>query len=296
MSCTDIAREIPLYCYGELSSETEERLESHVAACAACQAELDRYRSFLDLLDTRPEPADNDLILAGCRARLRGAIEARPAFSWSGLWRLQIPFRVPVGALALVALGFFGARFTPERFGGIQAGLGTPVFSSVKSVEPADGSGEIRIAVDEIHRHVVSGAAHDPDIEQLLLSAAREEANPTVRVASIRILNNSAASAEVRQALVDALTKDPNPNVRLKALEGLKPYGADPLVRKTLATVLLKDDDPDVRIQAIDLLTAHHDDSIVGVLQDAVRREENPYVRTRSVSLLEQMKASIGTY
>jgi len=84
--------------------------------------------------------------------------------------------------------------------------------------------------------------------------------------------------------------------VRLKALEGLKPYGGDPLVRRTLANVLLKDDDPKVRIQAIDLLTTHHDDSIVGVLQDAVRKEDNAYVRTHSVNLLEQMKASVGTY
>jgi hypothetical protein len=198
--------------------------------------------------------------------------------------------------MALVALGFFGARFMPEKFGGVEAGLGAPMFSTVKSIEPADKSGQVRIAVDEIRRHVVSGTAQDPDIEHLLLSAVREEANPTVRVAGIRILNNNADSQQVRKALVDALTKDPNANVRLKALEGLKPYGGDPLVRKTLANVLLKDDNPDVRIQAIDLLTAHHDDSIVGVLQDAVRREDNPYVRGRSVSLLEQMKASIGTY
>jgi hypothetical protein len=292
MSCQEIANEIPLYCYGEVSSETEEIIESHMAGCAACRAELERHRAFLDLLDTRPDGGDNSLVLAGCRARLRSAIETKK----TSFWQWQIPFRVPVGAMALVALGFFGARFTPEKFGGFEASVAAPMFSSVRSVEPDSKSGQIRIAVDDIRRHVVSGTAQDPHIEALLLSAVREEANPVVRVASIRVLTGNADSEQVRQALVDALTKDPNANVRLKALEGLKPYGGDPLVRRTLANVLLKDDNPDVRIQAIDLLTTHHDDSIVGVLQDAVRKEDNPYVRTRSVSLLEQMKASVGTY
>jgi hypothetical protein len=291
MSCQEIITEIPLYCYGEVSSETEELVESHVAECADCRAELERHRAFLDVLDSRQDTGDTSLILAGCRARLRSSLQTkRPSF-----WQWQIPFRVPVGALALVALGYCGARYMPEKFGGMEAGLGSPMFSSVKSVEP-DASGQVRIAVDEIRRHVVSGTAQDPNIESLLLSAVREEANPVVRVASIRILNSNADSEQVRQVLVDALTKDPNANVRLRALEGLKPYGGDPLVRRTLANVLLKDDNPDVRIQAIDLLTAHHDDSIVGVLQDAVRKEDNPYVRTRSVSLLEQMKATPGTY
>jgi hypothetical protein len=67
-------------------------------------------------------------------------------------------------------------------------------------------------------------------------------------------------------------------------------------VRKTLANVLLKDDDAGVRVQAIDLLTAHHDDSIVGVLQDVVQKEDDGYIRTRARDLLQAMKASVGTY
>jgi hypothetical protein len=84
--------------------------------------------------------------------------------------------------------------------------------------------------------------------------------------------------------------------VRLKALEGLKPYASDAAVRKTLANVLLKDDNPGVRVQAIDLLSAHHDDSIVGVLQDVMQKEDDGYIRTRTGDLLRAMKASLGTY
>ena len=42
------------------------------------------------------------------------------------LSRVHIPFRVPVGAMALVALGFIGARYTPEKFGGVRAALAAP--------------------------------------------------------------------------------------------------------------------------------------------------------------------------
>jgi hypothetical protein len=288
MTCQEAIDEIPLYCYGELSSENEEAVESHLADCASCRAELEKHRRFLDILDDRKEPVDTGL-LALCRNDLRHAVAAKnkPSF-WSNIWQHQIRFRVPVGAMALVALGYFGARIFP---------MGSePMFSTVRSVEADAASGQVRVAVDEIRRHVISGAARDPRIASLLLSAAHEESNPGIRVESIGLLTSTGDSAQVRQVLVDALTRDPNAGVRLKALEALKPFAGDPAVRKTLANVLLKDDNPGVRIQAIDLLTAHHDDSIVGVLQDAVRKEDNNYVRLRCGRLLEEMKASVGTY
>jgi hypothetical protein len=301
MNCDEIIRQIPLYCYGEVSSDMEERIESHLAECPVCTAELTRHRAFLDVLNER-EDVTEAALLASCRASLRSelASQASPTHrtNWTSILRslaqFHIPFRVPVGAIALVALGFFGAKYTPERFGGMRSGLAEPMFSSVRSVE--DQSGKVHIAVDEVRRHVVTGSLQDPHIQELLVAAVREEANPGVRVESIGMLRNSTDSEEVRNALLDALNHDPNPGVRLKAIEGLKSWAGNAAVRRTLANVLLKDDNPGVRVQAIDLLTTHHDDSIVGVLQDVVQKEDNSYVRTRSIKLLEEMKASVGTY
>jgi hypothetical protein len=303
INCADVVAQIPLYSYGEISSEREERIESHLADCAACRAELARHRSFLDILDQRDDVTEAALLTA-CRADLRrklGAEAARQSSrrgwleSLTDLSRFHIPLRIPVGAMALFALGWFGARYAPEKFGGIRAGLAQPMFSNVQSVEPGD-AGQVQIAVDEVQRRVVTGTLSDPRIQQLLLSAAREESNPGIRVESIGILQNSADSEEVKHALIDAVSRDPNAAVRLKALEGLKQYGADETVRKTLANVLLKDDNAGVRVQAIDLLTAHHDDSIVGVLQDVMQKEDDGYIRTRCRNLLQAMKASVGTY
>ncbi|MDQ1472210.1 MAG: hypothetical protein QOJ99_3690 [Bryobacterales bacterium] len=305
MNCAETIRQIPLYCYGEVSSEVEERIESHLAECAVCSAELTHHRAFLDLLNKREDVTEASM-LASCRSELRTAISSQsvPAGqSWldrkwmDGLRSfsgLHIRFRIPVGAMALVGLGFFAARYTPERFGGMRSGLAEPMFSSVRSVE--DQSGKVHIAVDEVRRHVVTGSLQDPRIQELLVTAVREESNPGVRVESIGMLRNSTDSEEVRNALLDALNHDPNPGVRLKAIEGLKSWAGNVAVRRTLANVLLKDDNPGVRVQAIDLLTTHHDDSIVGVLQDVVQKEDNNYIRTRSIKLLEEMKASVGTY
>ena len=298
MTCHEVTENLSLYTYGELPAEAEESVEAHLSACADCQAAFAKHRAFMDMLDQRPD-ANEGALLAQSRMDFRRALAAensRPSHNWlENLWHLHIPFRVPVGALALIAVGFFAARFTPAKFGGIQASLAEPMFSNVQSIQPVS-SGNVQLTVDDVQRHVITGPLDEPRIQQLLLEAVREESNPGLRVESIGILKNSADSEQVRRALIDALTHDPNAGVRLKALEGLTPYAADPAVRRTLTTVLVKDDNAGIRAKAIDLLTAEHDDSIVGVLQDVVRHEDDSYVRSRAGDLLQMMKASVGTY
>jgi hypothetical protein len=306
MKCAEVIEQFSLYSYGEVSSDVEERIESHLADCPGCRREFAKHRSFLEALDHR-EDVTEAALLTTCRVDLRRRLTAETARTargngWAGwleslrnLSQFHIPMRVPVGAMALFALGWFGARYTPEKFGGIRAGLTQPMFSNVQSIQPGD-SGNVQIAVDDVQRRVVTGSLEDPRIQELLLNAVHEESNPGVRVESIGVLTNRADSEEVRKALIDAVSHDPNAGVRLKALEGLKQYAGDATVRKTLANVLLKDDNAGVRVQAVDLLTAHHDDSIVGVLQDVMQKEDDGYIRTRCRDLLQAMKASIGTY
>jgi len=266
------------------------------------------------LLDERGTMADAGLLVQ-CRTGLNRALrqeiaeQAGRGAGWRGwhnamerlreLSRVNIPFRIPVGAMALVAIGFVGARYTPEKFGGVRAALAEPMFSSVRSVEP-DASGQVLIAVDETRRHVVSGTMEDPRIQELLVNGVTDGLNPNVRLKSIQVLHGASGtnvdSEQVRHALLDAVQHDTSAAVRLKALDGLKRFPVDASVRTALANVLQKDDDAGVRLQAIDLLAAHHDDSIVAVLQNMVQKEENPDVRAQMIQLLAQLKASVGTY
>lgn len=317
MNCEAVVKSIPLYFYGELAPETEERLEDHLHSCAECRSEMDSQRSLAAALErSRVRPPAT--LLAECRHDLMRAVyreetpEARVAHSESDPWRLfreafsallhpgirirHINFAQPAAAMILVALGYFSARFTTASANVAGASLSPDsIISAVRSVQP-DTSGRVRIAVDETRRRTISGRLDDSNIQRLLLAGAREDSDPGVRVESVDILKTRSGSAEVRSALLEALTADPNPGVRLKALDGLRGLTGDPEVRKTLAQVLLKDTNPGVRIQVIDLLIAHKDSSTVGVLQNLVRREDNNYVRMRCRNALQEMNASVGTF
>jgi hypothetical protein len=311
MTCDSVANLIPLYYYGELAPEEEDRLEEHVHGCPACSREMERQQKLAAAMDRRQIDVP-PFLLEECRAGLMAAIENDPPALErpvkKGAWTLFLEamgstlagfgrLRQPVGALALVAVGFFAARFAGTGPGPAPAVAVAPseqVYSTVRSVQ-SDPAGRVRIAFDETRRREVSGSADDENIQRLLLAAAHED-NPAVRVQSVDLLRNQTESGEVRDALLNALATDTNPGVRLKALDGLKPLAADPQVRKTLAQVLMTDEYPAVRMQAVDLLVAHRDGSMVGVLQNLVQRDSNDYVRLKCEKALKDMNASVGTF
>jgi|HubBroStandDraft_1064217.scaffolds.fasta_scaffold00379_15 hypothetical protein len=317
MNCESVTKLIPLYFYGELPPEEEDRLEQHLDTCAACAREAESQRALSAALDRRAmQPAA--ALLAECRHDLMRAVyrEGAPVprgadFSPRGTlvphrfaaWLPSLGvWRMPLGASALLALGFIAARLTtPGAAGPFSFASLTPdVISSVRSVQPAshDGSqpGEVRIVLDETRQRVISGKLNDSNIQRLVLAAAHDENNPGVRWESVDLLNSHSDSSPVRELLLNRLAEDPNPGVRLKALEGLKAYTGDPEVRKVLAQVLMRDEYPGVRIAAVDALTAHADGKMVGFLQGVVQKEDNTYVRRRCVKALQDMNASVGTF
>ena len=313
MNCEMISKLIPLYYYGELTPEEEERLEAHTHECLVCTRQMEQQRALASALDTR-HVALPPLLLEDCRADLMAAVQGgapRVEPSGKGPWRLFLDamaasfsgmgrLRQPIGALALIAIGFFAARLstTSQPSGNsLLSNITSPsddVYSTVRSVQP-DGSGGVSIALDETRRKIIKGRMDDNNIQRLILAGAHED-NPAVRVESVDLLKSQTGSTEVRDALLNALSQDSNPGVRLKAIEKLKPMAADQEVRKTLRNVLLADDNVAVRMQVIDLLVAHHDDNMVGVMQGLVQRENNNSVRLKLEKALRDMNASIGTF
>jgi hypothetical protein len=314
MTCDAASNLISLYYYGELEPADEDLLETHLAGCSACAAEVEKQRKLAAALD-RYAPPISPHLLEDCRADLMAAIAGgapRAASEHKGPWTLFLDamastfaglgrLRQPLGATAFVALGFMAAKITPGVLPGISHGpaiatadLGADVFSTVRSVKP-DSKGRVQIAYDETHRQVTEGRLDDPAIQRLLLTAAHEQ-DAAVRGESVGVLTSRSESTDVRDALLNAVAHDSNAGVRLKALEGLKPISADPLVRKTLAQVLLTDDNARMRMEVADLLVAHCDDSMVGTLQSVMQREDNDYVRMKVEKALKERNASIATY
>ena len=306
MKCDDARKWLPLFLYGELSFEEEERLELHLDECDACREQLTREKTFHRALDDA-EIVPSSELLANSRQQLRRAIaHAEPVRG--GFWsHVRESFAVrfhptpvvmqPLGALALLALGFFGARMIPLGDSNRVdiAGIVEPATSRVRYVEPM-AANKVQIVVDETRQRVLSGRLEDQSIQRLLLAAAKDPSDPGLRVESVDLLKGRSESTEVRRALLAALQHDSNAGVRLKALDGLKGFAEDPETRKVLTQVMLSDKNPGVRTQVIDLLIQHKNGTLVGTLQELMRKEDNGYVRMRCQRALHEMNASVETF
>jgi hypothetical protein len=306
--------------YGELSFDEEEGVDRHLEGCAECRAALEREREVHAAFDhAEVEPPAS--LLWESRQKLQEEVAAIHSSgpSRSGWWDHLVDsltlrpsgtggWLKSAGALALLAIGFLGARVAPNigpQIAGMS--LADPGAQRVRSVEPA-ANGGIQIVLDETRQRVVSGQLDDQNIRVLLLSAAKDPSDPGLRYETVGILNNRAQASEVRDILIYALEHDENAGVRLKAMDGLRPFVEQPEVRKALTGVLLSDGNPGMRTQAIDLLTQGVGEStsilpghaldrdVVGTLQELMNRENNAYVRQRGQRVLQLVNASAETY
>jgi hypothetical protein len=315
MSCAEARSQFWLLEYGELSFDEEERIETHLDGCADCRAARAHAKELhagFDSLAVEP-PAS---LLRECRADLAARLELEPPPEFSpaaergGWWNQFVETLTsglvlrPAGALALLVLGFMGARLAPSL--GLSGFLGADEagMSRVRDVQAAS-DGRIQIVVDETRQRMVTGGAGEPQIQTLLLNAARDPSDPGLREESLSLLNKRSSSKEVRDMLVYALRNDDNAGVRMRAIEGLKEFAAEPEVRGALSQALLGDANPGIRMRAIDLLAGdangnlaagNVDRQIVGTLQKLMLREDNAYLRQRSQRILEAVNASTEIY
>lgn len=320
-SCGAVRDKFALLLYGELSFDEEEHVESHLNGCAECRKALDRQTKLHGAIDNLAvEPPD--ALLRQSRASLSAFLAQQPREGarstersaasrhwWDGLvaWVTpagagQVAWLRPTAAVALVLVGFLGARLAPTwSWNGPLSSMSvaSPQAEKVRYVESA-GQGRVQIVLDETRQRTISGRLDDQEIRSLLIGAAKDPADPGLRAETVGLLSGQADASEVRDALIYALKHDQNPGVRLKALVGLKPRAAIPEVRAALTQALLSDENPGVRTEVIDLLTAgpgeNLDRQMVGTLQELMSREDNAYVRQRSARVLESMKASSEIY
>jgi len=322
MTCDSVRGELSLMLYGELTFDEEERVESHLDSCADCRAALVRERALHAALDSAaidPQPS----LLWECRQDLGVRLAEEPVRSeaprlnWWDRFVDGITLKPsggllrPLGATALVALGFGLAHLVPAMSSGGGFGNGVGAMSladagaaRVRDVKPA-AEGRVQIVLDETRQRTVSGRVDDQPIRALLLGAAKDASDPGLRAELVDILISRSQFADVRDALVYEVQHDPNAGVRMKAMEGLKPLVGQPEVRVALEQVLFADANPGLRTQAIDLLTGganaaidrNVDREIVGTLQELIERgEQQGYVRERCRSVLKAVNASLETY
>jgi hypothetical protein len=312
LNCKNVREQFALLLYGELSFDEEERVESHLDGCAECRAALERQRVLHDTLDgvaVNPSPA----LLSRCREDLTQLLgHEKPASGWAaslqpswwrqmtGRWNVQ--FLRPMTVMALLAVGFFAAKVTPGlNLPGSVASMGLGDFAGAQVRNVAtEPDGRLRIVVNETRERTISGSRDDRQIRELLMTAAKEGADPGLRAQTVTILMGDADASDVREALAFAMANDENTNVRLKAMEGLQRYASDPVVQNALAHVLLNDPNSGMRTRVIQALDERDGQELnrqmVGALQALMSREDDQDVRERASRMLRSIKASDGTY
>jgi hypothetical protein len=308
MKCEWVQQNIVLYVYDELPDDARHELEQHVARCKDCAAELESTRKFRVDVAQFPVQEPSPSFLAASRMRLQEALESAEQGAWWHrliidplTWLNQIRF-APALAAAIFIVGFAGGIGATYKMlkgnPGIETQTNTPPaqaslasVSGISSVTQQAGSNQVTIKYETVSPQEARGSLSDPNIQQLLLYAARNNFNAGVRMDSVNLLTQQPNNQHVREALLYALHYDANTGVRLKALDGLGPYVKDDVqVRDAVLESLMSDSNPGVRIEALRLLEPVRADSSVRiVLERLAAKDENRYIRSQARTLVAQL-------
>ena len=308
MKCEWVQQNVVLFVYDELPDDARYELEQHVSRCTACAAEVESAKKFRTDFSKLPAQEPSANFLATSRMRLQEALEGAEQGGWWHrlafdplAWLNQIRF-APALAAAIFIIGFAGGigatyrmiKGTPVEIGPVTQTTGAPTQASIGTIESVSqqpGSNQVTVKYDTVSPQVRTGSLNDPNIQQLLLYAARNNFNAGVRMDSVDLLTQQPNEAHVREALMYALRYDSNTGVRLKALNGLGPYVKDDVqVRDTVLEALMSDANPGVRIEALRLLVpVRADSSVQVVLRRLAARDENRYIRSQARTLIAQL-------
>jgi putative zinc finger protein/HEAT repeat protein len=306
MNCDWVQENISLYLYNELADDARHELEQHIHRCKDCAAELAAQQEFQAQMNALPVEEPSASFLAAARMRLQEALEtAEQRRGWyqrfifdPTAWLRQLRFS-PALAAVLVIVGFgsgLGTMYSvlggakavpPTTQNAIQSSIG-----GITSIDRQANTGKVKINYDRIVPESVEGQINDPQIQDLLTFAARNNVNNSgVRLDSVDLLTSKPDDPRVREALTYALRYDSNPGVRLKALDGVKDYvKQDIRVRNAVLDALLNDSNLGVRSGALHALEPVRGDSSVRMaLQQLAKDDPSAYIRTESQRELASM-------
>jgi hypothetical protein len=259
----------------------------------------------------REEPSAN--LLTRSRIRLENSLDAIPARgpldrvrSFFVGWGAQLR-SAPMLASLLVVTGF-GAGHITDHIQALHSAMhsviqlsspGNSSIANITGIVQTPNSSVVEVNYNRIVPESLQGSLDDPQVRQLLLLAAQNH-TAGAHDDSVGLLadecraghqcGNDADGNPVRNALMVALRYDKNANVRLKALNGLQPYIADDShVRDAVLEALIHDDSATVRTKAIELIEpVGGDSSVQQVLHTVSQQDDNPYIRTASLKVLNQ--------
>jgi hypothetical protein len=307
MNCEWVKQNIVFYVYDELPDDARHELEQHVARCQDCAAEFEAVKQVRTDFAQFPVEEPSPSLLAASRMRLQEALESAEQGGWCSRlvfdpvhWLNQNRF-APALAAAIFIVGFAGGIGTTYKIirsrpaesatANSSSQLALASISGINSITQQPGSNQVTVNYDTVSPQQARGSLSDPNIQQLLLYAARNNFNAGVRMDSVDLLTQQPSNQHVQEALLYALRYDSNTGIRLKALDGLGPYVKDDVqVRDAVLESLMSDANPGVRIEALHLLEPVRADSSVRiVLERLAAKDDNRYIRSQARSMIAQL-------
>jgi len=270
MNCEMIQGRFADYLTGDLDDEARRDIQSHLASCPACRAEIETLTAVWAKLGVLPQEQPSGELRHRFYAMLEDyrndlESEARKPRS-AGLfahWRELFTLRRPAFAAAFSAfLLLAGAA------GGWLAGGGPGKSTRLSSLQQ-----EVQDMRQTTALSLLSQPAASDRLQGISYSAAVRNPN-----------------AKTLDALISTLNTDSSPNVRLAAVEALFLFRNQPGVRDSLTRSLASQDSPLVQVALIDLLVEIRESRAAAALKALVKNEKlNPDVKKVAEQGLKQL-------
>jgi putative zinc finger protein len=295
LKCQDVAPLLVFYVCDEVSDKERKQIESHIASCETCSAQITEERELQEIMVAGRQPADEldsaGVLLAQCRSELAERLDDLSAppvqehwrpFGWLQRWMALRPawsgavlvlFGVLLGTQILPWLQTINPNNSNGQAVNVLAApklsddqLSKMVVAGV-NFSPSSGSapGTVRLQLSAEQPMVLSGNVDDSDMRRVLTYVLEngERFDAGLRLDCLDALKAGVRDLQVRRALISAARQDQNTAVRMKALESLRDAAADDAVRQVLLEALEHDANPGVRVEAVNLLvrSLEHDSS-----------------------------------
>jgi hypothetical protein len=270
MSCDQIRDKFADYLTGDLDAGARDQVQGHIAACAACRAEIEDLTAVWAKLGVLPVETPTGALrqrfydmLAEYKSGLGKTADNALRASPVRRWREWLTFRRPAFAASFsVALLLMGL------------GLGWAVSGGRAT------SARLAALRSEVQ-----------DMKQTVALSLLDQSSATDRLQGISY------STEVRnprpktlEALVETLDTDSNPNVRLAAVEALYLFRNQPGIKDSLVRSLAIQDSPIVQVALIDLLVEIRDERAAAALEALIKSDKiNPDVKKLAEQGIRQL-------
>lgn len=284
--CTDVAPLLVFYACDEVDAAERSTIESHLAVCSSCAAQLAEEKAlnaaFAEALQPSEEFDPSGVLLSQCRSELSELLDDLSAppirehwvpFGWLRRWMALRPVWSAAALILFgVVVGTQTLQWIPSRSANYSAGQAVNILAkpqltddqlskmSIAGINFSPGqdaaSGTVQLQLRAEQPLVLSGNLDDTDVRRVLTYVVEngQRFDPGVRLDCLDALKSRTNDSEVRRAMLIALRSDHNPAVRMKVIESLRDSTSDQSVRETLLEALDHDSNPGVRVEAVNLL------------------------------------------